>query len=69
MWSVYLLSPAVWSSAHIEQLKNFWKILTKFDNGEFCEKLSNHFNYHLDQAILKTTSHNELHVLLHEPWA
>jgi hypothetical protein len=39
-------------------------ISIKFDNGEFYEKLWNRFDFHLDRAILTTTSHKSVDAFL-----
>jgi hypothetical protein len=36
--------------------------LIQFDNGKFYECLLSHFNFHLDQTILMTTSHKSITV-------
>jgi hypothetical protein len=35
----------------------------KYDNAEFYEKLSRHFNFHLDLSISITISYEKLNVL------
>jgi hypothetical protein len=39
-------------------------MLMKYDNAEFYEKLSSHFNFHLDLSISTTTSYEKLNMLL-----
>jgi hypothetical protein len=38
----------------------------KFDLHKFYQELINHFAFHLDQTILMTTLHEDLHAFLHE---
>jgi hypothetical protein len=45
--------------------KSAGQIFMKFHMGEFCKKILNHFNFHLDHTILGAILCEDLHTFLH----